>query len=425
MTIYLRGLASLLSLLAVSGAAQTHIDTHLDPKSDLRYVVYLSRHGVRSPTGKASQYDPYSNGSWPEWIVQPGFLTPHGFHLMELFGAYDRSLLAHQGLLQPSGCSDASHITVYADSDQRTRETGKALARGLMPGCELPVQGLPEGTNDPLFHALGGASAQADAALATAAVSGRLGGSPENLTRAYKPQLEALDHILACVKAQPSKAPRTSLFDIPAKLSQGSGDHLVDLKGPLNTASTLAENLLLEYTEGMDTSDVAWGCADPDDIAAAISLHAAATDYTQRTPVIGRAQAYNLLSGIRKSLQQAVEGKRVPGALGEPNDRVLILVGHDTNQENIAGLLGLNWIVDGRRDDTPPGGALVFELWRNRETKTYTVRIYFTAQTLEQMRRSIPLTSSQPPDRVPVFIPGCSGADLSCSLQNFSSLLQR
>jgi 4-phytase/acid phosphatase len=395
------------------------------PDSELRYVVYLSRHGVRSPTGKAAQYNLYSNGAWPEWPVPPGFLTPHGFHLMELFGSYDRSRLAHEGLLQPAGCNDATHITVYADSDERTRETGKALARGLMPGCDLPVKALPEGTNDPVFHALGDADRNADAALATAAVSGRLSGDPENLTRAYKPQLSALDRILACAKVDSTKTARTSLLDIPAKLSQGNGDHLVDLKGPLNTASTLAENLLLEYTEGMDKSEVAWGCATADDIAAAISLHAAATDYTQRTPVIARASASKLLDGIVRSLQQAVEGRSVSGSFGRPGDRLLILVGHDTNQENIAGLLNLSWIVDGRRDDTPPGGALVFELWRSKSTHEYSVRTFFTAQTLDQMRNSVPLTESEAPDRTAVFIPGCSGADMSCDFQEFSTLLRR
>jgi 4-phytase/acid phosphatase len=425
MTLSLRALACLLSLLAVSAAAQSSATPRPDPESELRYVVYLSRHGVRSPTGKSSQYNLYSTGAWPEWPVQPGYLTPHGFHLMELFGAYDRTLLAGEGLLQPAGCSDAPHITIYADSDQRTRETGKALVGGLMPGCDLPVQALPEGANDQLFHALGDPSAHADAALATTAVAGRLSGNPENLTRAYRPQLEALDRILSCVKGQPGRPPRTSLFDIPAKLSQGMGDHLVDLKGSLNTASTLAENLLLEYAEGMDKANVGWGCAGPAEIAAAIELHAAATDFTQRTPAIARAQAANLLNRIRLSIEQAVGRKVVAGSLGKPEDRVLFLVGHDTNQENVAGLLNLTWIIDGRRDDTPPGGALVFEVWRNRSTESYSVRTYFTAQTLEQMRGSIPLTGSQAPERVPIFIPGCSGNDMSCDVKDFLNLLRR
>jgi 4-phytase/acid phosphatase len=138
--------------------------------------VYVSRHGVRSPTGKPELYNTYSNAAWPTWEVAPGYLTAHGYRLMELFGAYDRLKLASQGLLSSTGCEDAAHVTIYADSDQRTRETGKALAAGLFPGCTLAVKALPEGEADPLFHTIHAGVAQPDSALATAAISGRIGG---------------------------------------------------------------------------------------------------------------------------------------------------------------------------------------------------------------------------------------------------------
>src|SRR5271167_4245999 len=73
----------------------------------LQFVVFLSRHGVRSPTGKAEQYQKFSASPWPEWPVQPGYLTPHGYQLMKIFGAYDRIQLATDGLLAPDGCADA------------------------------------------------------------------------------------------------------------------------------------------------------------------------------------------------------------------------------------------------------------------------------------------------------------------------------
>jgi 4-phytase/acid phosphatase len=399
---------------------------HASSDSELQYVVYLSRHGVRSPTGKATQYNQYSTSAWPEWPVQPGYLTPHGFHLMELFGTWDRTQLAAEGLLEGKGCADAAKITVYADSDERTRETGKALAQGLEPGCDLAVEALPEGTNDPLFHVLGDRSVPRNADLAKAAVAGRLGGDPANLTLAYQPQLQALDRILAgCGAAAAAGSQRTSLFDLPATLAAGSGDHLVDLKGPVSTASTLAENLLLEYTEGLDKAKVGWGCVGRAELESLMTLHTAATDFAQRTPAIARAQAANLLEHIGLSLEQAAARKPVAGAIGKPADLALFLVGHDTNQENVAGMLNLTWIVDGRRDDTPPGGALVFELWHSHTTGGYKVRTYFTAQTLDQMRGAVPLSATQKPERVPVFIPGCGGEDLSCDLPGFLRLLQR
>ena len=374
---------------------------------------------------------PIAKSTWPAWPVQPGYLTPHGFQLMELFGAFDRMEFAQQGLLPGGGCAGASEVTVYADSDERTIETGKAIAQGLMPGCALTVSSRPEGMRDPLFHPVGGSpgdgsTAAHTAALARAAIAGRIGGDPENLTRAYERPIGALDQILAtCGTASADESKRTSLLAIPAALAVGTGDHLAELKGPLFTASTLAENLLLEYAEGMDVAQVGWGCVHRSDFAWLMALHAAATDFTERTPAIARVQASNLLDTIRLSIEQATRNKSLPGALGKLSDRALFLVGHDTNLENLAGVLHLDWILDGRRNDTPPGGALVFEVWRRPGSDTYSVRTYFTAQTLDQMRTTSPLTLSRPPERVSVFVPGCSQPDGACSLPSFLLLLRK
>ena len=57
-----------------------------------------------------------------------------------------------------------------------------------------------------------------------AAIAGRIGGDPNNLTEAYRPQLAALDRVLAGCGHGPANAKRTSIFDIPAGLKPGSGD---------------------------------------------------------------------------------------------------------------------------------------------------------------------------------------------------------
>ena len=422
-------LVCIVVLLATALPAQTATSTvsKTDRADDaeLKFVVYFSRHGVRSPTGRSTQYDKFSNAKWPVWDVAPGILTPRGYHLMELFGAHDRAQLARQGLLQPYGCADADKVTFYADSDQRTRETGKALAAGLFPGCNPSVTSLTEGANDPLFHLSPSEITTARTKLATAAIAGRIGKDPNNLTEAYRAQLESFDHILAtCGETTPDRGKRTSLLEIPAILSEGQGDHLAEMRGPLNTASTLAENLLLEYAEGMDSKSVGWGCVDEAAIKSLISLHTAATDFTQRTPTIAAVQASQLLQAIQTALEQAVAQHAVAGALSKKTDRALFLVGHDTNILNMAGTLGLTWIADGRRDDTPPGSTLIFELWKDKRTNSYEVRIYFSSQSLDQMRFLKELTVEAPPERVPVFIPGCSRADLSCSWSGFSQAIR-
>jgi 4-phytase/acid phosphatase len=414
-------------VLCAQTAAQAGEKNTAEKDAQLQLVVLISRHGVRSPTGKTEQMNRYAQKPWPTWSVPAGYLTEHGARLMTLFGIYDREMLAAEGLFKPAGCEDAAHIRIVADSDQRTRETGKALAAGLAPGCTIAVAALPEGTADPLFHPMAAGLGQPDKLLATAAVSGRIGANPQGLAEAYRPQLESLEEVLRGCKLGAEcagAAAAQSLFDIPSSIAPGQGDHLVELRTPLGIASTMAENLLLEYTEGMETANVGWGRVDAHELRELLELHTANEDIAQRTGYIARVQSSNLLFHVLQSMEETVTAHPVKGALTQPGDRLLILVGHDTNLANIGGALGLSWLIDGRRDDTPPGGSLVFELWKSRGTGESFVKTFYMAQTLEQMRNATPLSIENPPSRVPVFVPGCGRADGSCTWKQFQETVQ-
>jgi 4-phytase / acid phosphatase len=416
--------ASALLLQLSLGVATAQVDS--GDSSQLIFALILTRHGVRSPTGSVDKLKRYSANEWPQWEVPPGYLTPRGGQLMTLFGKYYRAYFAENGLLQQSGCGDAASVTFLADSDQRTVATGKALAEGILPGCDVAIHASAEGAHDPLFHSLSAGVGHPDYALAAASLSGRIGNNPSGLVDAYGATLKAMEEILSqCNSQQACKGPTESLLQLPSSISPGHGTHLVTFQTPLSVASSIAEDFQLEYTNGMPLDKVGWGQANAATVNEMITLHTAEADLTHRTPYLARAQASNLMSHIVDTLQQAVQKRRVPGALGNPGDKILFLVGHDTNISTVAGALGISWLIDGRRDDTPPGGALMFEIWSSPGNKVYAVRTYYVSQTMQQMRDMVPLTLTVPPARANIFIPGCSTADkgYSCTFSGFQQTI--
>jgi 4-phytase/acid phosphatase len=391
----------------------------------LAYVVILSRHGVRSPLATPEALSQYAAESWPKWGVAPGELTEHGGNLMEILGRWYREWLAKDGLLARAGCDPASTVYLRADTSQRTRESGRRFVEGMFPGCGIALHTV-ETDADPLFHSVAAGVGHGNAALASAAVSGRIGNHPEALTATLQPAFEALRKVLfgcqggsACPgEKQPGKQ---RLPDLAATVA-GSEDGLADIRGPVRTGSTLVENLLLEYADGMNGKDLGWGRLDGATLTELMAIHTTYADLARRTEYLARVQGSNLLNSIVRSMEQAVSGKAVPGALGKPGDRVLLLAGHDTNISHISGMLHLSWLLPGyQRDDTPPGGALVFRLWKQPAGGGYTVETLYIAQTLDQMREGTLSGTGSAPASAAIFVPDCpaAGPRFDCDWESF------
>jgi 4-phytase/acid phosphatase len=103
---------------------------------------------------------------------------------------------------------------------------------------------------------------------------------------------------------QPGKQ---GLLDLPASVG-GTEDGLADIRGPVQTGSTLAENLWLEYAEGMRGKDLGWGRLDETRLREIRAIHVAYADLARRTQYLAGAQGSSLLSHILHSMEQAVSG---------------------------------------------------------------------------------------------------------------------
>lgn len=384
----------------------------------LKYVVIVSRHGVRSPTWDNARLNQYSAQPWPEWGVAPGELTPRGAALIRLMGAYYREWLTAEHLIDPRGCSDAGRIHIVADTSQRTLETGRAFAQSLMPGCGLSIASQSEDRKDPLFSGSG----TPEPGVSLSAIRDRMGSDPQKLLAGYRAALDSLQFILTGGRSVPKR-----LWEPPLEIGVSLSNKTVELAGPLTVSSTLSEDLLLEYANGFERAELGWGRLTRENLLEVLSLHAVYADLMRRTPYLARSRGSNLLDHVLLSMTQAALGKPVQGALGGVGDALLVLSGHDTNLSNLSGMLGLSWHLPGYQpDDTPPGGALIFSLWHNDAGVDFVTARY-VAQSPDQMHNADRVTQAAPPLSQEVIIPGCKAASGSagCSWSSFELALEK
>lgn len=384
-------------------------------------AVVLIRYGVRSPIESNEELDRHVATPWPVWPVPPGYLTPRGAELMRLMGGYYRALQGGRGLTQTDDCPPAGTVAAWADTDQRTRESGAALLLGMYPRCAnlAPRRQADLTKPDPLFHPLPTPSCPMDAASDRAAVLDRIGGNFNSVLREYRPQLSLMQATLC----PPGSAVAGRSCGLPSEAPsvQAKPDGRVAITGPIAMGSAAAENFLMQSAEGLPAGQVAWGrLKDDARLRDLLKIHRLEVDLSEKTLPIARQRGSNLLKQMVTTLQN---GHDFPGApnIAEPV-RLAILIGHHTNIANIERLLNLGWEIPGfQPNEASPGGALVFELFREASTGQRYVRLAYYAQTLEQMRQATVLNLAEPPGMTAVDLPACAPYlhIKSCPLERF------
>jgi len=403
-------------------------------------VVIVTRHGVRAPLTSPDELDLWSAYSWPDlrrdWGVDhPGDLTPRGAALVRLMGQYYRVLFLSDNLLPPlQQCPRPDDVYIRADVDARTLDTGKALIDGLAPGCGIRVTSATT-RFDPIFHPVKAGVCAFDRARTEAAILGRIGGSFNALQQADRAALATLQSILRCCKPRLCQRfvhkDTCALSDLGTKLGwreskagSAGGNPTVGLEGTLGLASTVAEILLLEYANGFGESQWGFGRTTRDTMLDVGRLHTLDFELMARTPYVAARQGSELLRQVLGALLSAAAPATHQG-IAPSKAKIVLFVGHDTNIANLAALLDVSWQQCGyHMNETPPAGALVFEVRRGRDNE---LRIYasYLAQSPEQMAMQQRLDLAHPPQRSALFVPACSSAQpgYPCALTRFYDAL--
>lgn len=348
----------------------------------LEKVVEVSRHGVRPPTpDNTKAMEAGTDRSWPQWLTADGELTGHGYAAAVIKGGYEANGWRQAGLLT-SGCPDSKMLYVWASPLQRTKATAKALTDGAFPGCDVTVHSV-SGDSDPLFQSDKMGLAPLDEAKARAGIEQAMGGSVQQAEQRAAPEIARLKAVV-CQADRPCP-----IFDRPWSIKR-SKDGRFEVEG-LATLANMAETFRLAWSENQPSSSVAFGHVhSAADVAKLMPLLTTKYDYINDVPYIAQRGGSVLMDQIAKALApQAVKS-------GPPDVRWLLYVAHDTNISWLRTMLNFSWqLADYPRGNIPPAGSLVFERWRETQTGKRYIRLYFQAQTLDQIRNLSPLTGNR------------------------------
>lgn len=371
-------------------------------------AVLLQRHGVRAPLAEEAGGARLATRSFPIWSTPPSVLTPHGAEAARLLAGFDRARFVTAGLLPARGCPKPGTIRIWANITQRTIATGHAVAEGLAPGCSLAVDHLPEGRKDPLFDATESDKVQFDANDAAASINRELDDG-RALSVGQGPALATMATILGC-----DRAPKPcDLSAMPNRIAASKEGNWLTFEGPIALSSGTAQVFLLQYAEGLPLDQVGWGRADAARIEQVSRLHALLFDVYARSrymaPRVGGLLARRIVADLE----------------GSTAARISLLVGHDNNIAAVTALMGVHFRLPGYGQDDPPiGGGLLFEKVRDRATGKRFVRLFYQAQTPDQVRNLTPLDGATPPSWLPLAMPFCGGRTL-CPAARFAAGLRR
>nr|WP_228120487.1 MULTISPECIES: histidine-type phosphatase [Gluconobacter] len=341
----------------------------------LEKVVLLSRHGIRSPTASPAILREKTGFDWPEWSVAPGEMTPHGAVALRGMVQAVRSHYQHLAFGPLQNCSD--QIRVWADgADHRTQQTGQVWARDVAPDCHVTAQWQAQGA-DPVYNAIAAGRAVPPRPETEQAFASAL---PVSRTAEVQRGLQAMQTLMAPGACEGAGRISHCLRDDAVLDWKKAAPHL---SGGVATGGMAAESLLLLYSESFPVDVFGSAKADvPGLLKTVMPVHEAESLLLRRLPVVAQARNGVMAQSIRAFLTDRPVAD-IPSVT--PSTRLLVLAGHDTNQDAMAAIFGLSWVFEDQPDSTAPDTVLAFERWRYPD-RHVEVRVRIFHQSLEELR---------------------------------------
>ena len=381
-------LAAILALCGTSLQAQTKRSDDFRARYELKEVVVMSRHNIRSPLSSGgAAYQRVTPHTWFAWSSPSSQLSLRGGVLETEMGQFFRQWVVDEGLLPDNYRPTGNEVLFYANSRQRTFATAKYFSAGFLPFANVEItHKYDEDEMDPVFTPKFTKMNDTYRQQVIAEMQAMHGG-PLAWMAAQQSTLTLMEKVLDMPNSPAALQGDTTHFwfdDTQFKIEKGDEPRMT---GGYTLANSVADALVLQCYEsenfapfGYELTMEQWRaiCAVKEVYDGLLfTTHSAAVNL-----------AYPLVSRIREELNN---GER----------KFMFLCGHDSNLASIGAALGLQFpeTENALERHTPIGTKLVFEKWSDGTDEYVAINLVY--QSVYQLQNRALLS----PDVTPVILP--------------------
>ena len=380
-------------ICGTNAQAQTKRSDAFRAKYELKEVVVMSRHNIRSPlTSGGAAYQRVTPHTWFKWSSPSSQLSLRGGVLETEMGQFFRQWVVSEGLLPENYRPEGDEVLFYANSRQRTFATAKYFSAGFLPFANVEItHKLDEDKMDPVFTPQFTKMNDTYRQQVLADIQA-LNGGPQAWMAAQQPTLNLMEQVLDMAHSPAALQGDTTHFwfdDTQFKIEKGSEPKMT---GGYTLANSVADALVLQCYES--ESMTAFGHELTMEQWRAICAVKEVYDgllFTTHSAAVNLA--YPLVSRIREELNRS-------------DRKFMFLCGHDSNLASIGAALGMQFpeTENALELHTPIGSKLVFEKWSDGSDEYVAVNLVY--QSIGQLQGRTLLSPAAPPMVLPVTIDG-------------------
>ena len=377
--------------------AQTKRSDDFRAKYELKEVVVMSRHNIRSPLASGGAvHTRVTPHQWFTWSSPGSQLSLRGGVLETEMGQFFRKWVVSEGLLPDNYRPEGDEVLFYANSRQRTFATAKYFSAGFLPFANVEIlHKYEEDKMDPVFTAQFTKMNDGYRQQVLAEMNAMHGG-PQAWMQSVQPALTLVEQVIDMAHSPAAENDTTHFWfdDTQFKIEKGDEPKMT---GGYKLANSVADALVLQCYEsesmavfGHELSLEQWraicGIKEVYD-GLLFTAHSAAVNL-----------AYPLVSRIREELHH--EGRKFT-----------FLCGHDCNLASIGAALRFVYPETEQALElhTPIGSKLVFEKWSDGKEEFVAINLVY--QSVGELQQHTLLSLEVPPVVLPVTVEGLIAND--------------